>query len=302
MIPTVEAWRNAGALGAYTVLLLLASQPRWARRWLAALFMGGLGLAFYLQALDRRWAVSSFVADAPWVPAVLLALWMANAESGWLRARSWVGVVLATVLLGDRLVAVGLAAAEPDPGRRARLVLAASGASLIGVTSGAAPLVLGWGGAEAVLVGLLMAGVGFAPGGGVERVRPDGKAAAAALLVPLLGAGITWLAILGGAVELVSQGLEQVPLLPFSHGELLVYAAAVLGAVVGDEGFFALIAREVELRALSLRGDTLPMAIRAGLAVGGGLPLLWMTGARLRVGLPLWLLQVAMVAGWLLLR
>ncbi|MFN7145199.1 MAG: hypothetical protein ACK4YP_15605, partial [Myxococcota bacterium] len=176
------------------------------------------------------------------------------------------------------------------------------GASLIGGTSGAAPLVLGWGGPEAVGVGLVCAALGFAPGGGVERAAPDLKAAATALLVPVLGGVVTWLAVVSGALELVAMGLEQVPSLAMARGDLLVYAAAVFGGAVGDEGLFALFAHEVELRALSIRGDALPTAIRAGLAIGGGLPLLLLTRSRLSVGLPLWLAQVGVVTAWLSFR
>ena len=123
-----------------------------------------------------------------------------------------------------------------------------------------------------------------------------------AALVPLLGAGIVWLAILGGALELVATGLEHVPLLAMARGDLLVFGSAVFAGAVGDEGVFALVVREIQLRGLSLRGDTLPMALRAGLAVGGGLPLLLLTRSRLRVGLPLWLLQIGLVTTWLWLR
>jgi hypothetical protein len=299
----IDAWRNAAVLGGITGVLLVLAQIGRARNWLPACFIAGVGVAIYLGALAPSWALSSLLADAPWLGACLLALWAANAESGWLRVRSWPAVVLATALFGDRFVALGLAAAEPDPARRARLVVAASGASLIGLTSGAAPLVLGWGGPEAVGIGVLLAGVGFAGGGGAPEWRaPNLKLAGTAALVPLLGAGIVWLAILGGALELVATGLEQVPLLAMARGDLLVFGSAVFAGAVGDEGVFALVVREIQLRGLSLRGDTLPMALRAGLAVGGGLPLLLLTRSRLRVGLPLWLLQIGLVTTWLWLR
>ncbi|MDP2317308.1 MAG: hypothetical protein Q8P41_30775 [Pseudomonadota bacterium] len=299
----IEAWRNAAVLGGITGLLVMLAQVRRLWSWLPALVIAGLGVALFLDALAPNWALSSLLADAPWGAAIVLAIWAAHADSGWLRVRAWPAAVLATAVFGDRFVAVGLALAEPDPARRARLVIAASGASLVGVTSGAAPLVLGWGGPEFVGMGLLLAGVGFVGGGGpVVRAPPDRRLAARALLVPLLGAVVVWLAMLSGVLELIATGLEQVPLLALPRGDLLVYGASVVGGALGDEGLLALIAREIELRSLSMRGDALPVALRAGLAVGGGLPLLLMSGSRLRVGVPLWLLQVGMVTAWLWLR
>lgn len=299
----VEAWRNAAVLGGLGGLLLILAQVRRAWGWLPAGAIGGVGVALFLGALAPSWALSSLASDAPWPLACALAVWMAHADSAWLRVRAWPMVVLVTALFGDRFVALGLALSEPDPSRRARLVIAASGASLMGVSSGAAPLVLGWGGPESVGMGFLLAAVGFTGGAGpIERVRPDVRAAVRALLVPLLGAIVVWLAILSGALEQVATALEQVPLLSTAHGDLMVYGGAVVGGAVGDEGLLALCAREIELRALSMRGDVLPVAIRAGLAVGGGLPLLLLSGSRLRVGVPLWLLQVALVAVWLGLR
>ncbi|MES2638280.1 MAG: hypothetical protein V4850_02330 [Myxococcota bacterium] len=299
----VEAWRNAAVLGGLTGLLMVLAQLRRLWGWLPAGVIAGVGVAIYLGALAPSWALSSLAADAPWVSAFLLAVWAAHADSAWLRVRAWPLVVLLTAVFGDRFVAMGLAVAEPDPSRRARLVIAASGASLVGVTSGAAPLVLGWGGPEFVGMGLVLALVGFVGGGGaVERAPPTWSAVRRAMVVPMLGAIVVWLAVLSGALELIATGLEQVPLLATAHGDLMVYAGAVVGGAIGDEGLLALAAREIELRALSLRGDTLPVAIRAGLAVGGGLPLLLLSGSRLRVGLPLWLVQIGLVTAWLSLR
>lgn len=303
MTPTiVEAWRNAAVLGGIVAVICLLAQVRAVRPWLPALVIAGLGAAFGLGAAHKDWFLGSLADDAPWGSALLLAAWTAHGDTRWLRARSWPVVVLATALLGDLFVAMGLALCEPDPARRARLVIAASGASLIGWTSGAAPLVLGWGGLECVAVGLALAAVGFVPGGDFGRAAPDVRAGAKALVVPVLGAVVAWLAIAGGTLELLADGLEKIPLLWIPRGDLLVYGGAVLAGAIGDEGLFALLARETELRALSLRGDEVPMALRAGLAVGGGLPLLVLTGCRLRVGVPLWLAQVGGTLAWLSLR
>lgn len=303
MIPTtVEAWRNAALLGGIVAVLAMVGQIRAARAWFPALVLAGVGAAFWLEALAGSWLLSSLRADAPWGSALLLAMWAVHGDSRWLRARSWPAVVLAAALLGDRFVAMGLALCEPDPARRARLVVAASGASLVGWTSGAAPLVLGWGGLECVGVGLVLAALGYSGAGDFGRVAPDTRAAVAAAVVPVFGAVVTWLAIVGGALEVLADGLEGIPLLAMPRGDLLVYGGAVLAGAFGDEGLFALLARETELRALSLRGDAIPTSLRAGLAVGGGLPLLVLTGSRLRVGVPLWLAQVGVVTAWLYLR
>ncbi|MFZ5479596.1 MAG: hypothetical protein ACOZNI_22715, partial [Myxococcota bacterium] len=179
-----ELWVNAAAMGAVGLAGAVVATIRPARLGVVLVALLAVAGAALRGMLDRGWAIDSLIHDAPWAAALGLAAWAAVGGAGWLRARSWPAVVVATALFGDALVAVGLAAGEPDPGRRARLVLAASGASMIGVTSGAAPLLLGWGGVEAVGLGIVLAIVGWARGaGGVERGAPDGRGAAIAAAV-----------------------------------------------------------------------------------------------------------------------
>lgn len=292
-----EIVRNALALGGTAALLAGASQVPRLRAFLPVLALSGVVLALVLGALDRRWALASLGADAPWLGGGLLALWSLHAGSGWLKPRAWGVVVLVAALLGDRFVALGLAAAEPDAGRRARLVLAASGASLVGPVGSAAALGLGWGGLEVAVLGLLAAGVGFARAPGTaERGAPR---PAPADLLPALAAVLgVWLATLGGGLEFAAQGLERLPLLfPRVHGPLTALAGALAG-VLGDEGFLGLGVAGLLDRAGGIHDDLARQRLLAGLALGGGLPLLVLTRSSLRVGLPLWLLQLLLLLGW----
>ena len=125
----IEAWRNAAVLGAIAGALAVLGQFPRLRTFFPAFLLVGVGAGFYLKALDTHWAMSSLAADAPWLAVALLAAWTLHTETAWLRARTWPLVVLLAAIFGDRFVALGLAVAEPDPARRARLVLAASGAS-----------------------------------------------------------------------------------------------------------------------------------------------------------------------------
>jgi hypothetical protein len=291
-----ELYRNALALGGATVVIAVGAQFPRLRPFLPFLALAACGLGFGLEVLDRAWAFASLRSDAPWLVAVVLAAWSVHGGSAWLRARSWWAVVAAAAVFGDLFVAAGLAVVEPDPRRRARLVVAASGASLLGRTSGAGALVLGWGGVEVVALGIACALVGFVRGGVVDRapLRP----AWSAMVPPLVAAVATWLVAAGGSLEVVAVGLEQAPIEFPRVWEALVAGAAALAGVLGDEGTFALIARGMLERALSLRGDQMRQLLLAGLGVGGGLPLLLYTRSSLKVGLPLWLVQVAMLLGW----
>jgi hypothetical protein len=294
-----ELWRNAAAMGVAALGGAVVARVRGVRAGIVLVALLAIAGAAYRGMLDRAWALDSLVHDAPWGPTLILAAWAAMQGAGWLRVRSWPVAVALAVVLGDSLVAIGLAAAEPDPRRRARLVLAASGASLVGFTSGAAPLLLGWGGGEAVLVGLVLALVGYCGGTeGAGVTRPDARGAGLAALVAIGGGLLTWTLMLSGALELVAQGLERAPIVFPRQDELLVAASGLVGGAVGDEGVMALYTREALARALELRTEDTTAILRAGLAVGGGLPMLFATRSSLRVGLPLWLVQVAMVVAW----
>lgn len=300
----VEAWRNAAIFGLVGLVVAAAGNARRGRAFYPLVVLAGVAGAYWLEIVDRAWALRSLTQDAPWIAVAALALWTAQGEAAWLRTRSWLGVVVLTALFGDVLVAAGLAAAEPDPARRARLVVAASGASLIGWTSGASALMLGPGGWEVALLGLALAAIGFAPGGAhrAETARPAPGRVALALVVPLCGGLFAWLMDVSGVTEIVAQGLEQLPnVLPRLH-RLAVVAPSLVGGAIADEGLVALTARQILERGLSLRGDWAADAMRVGLAVGGGLPLLVVTGSRLRTGLPLWAAQAAIVLLWAWLR
>ncbi len=291
-----ELWRNAIVLGSAAVIIAaVAAFPRG--RILVLVLVGvGVAAAFGLDVLDPAWALGSLGRDAPWTGALILAAWSLHAGTRWTQPRAWWSVVLTAALLGDVFVALGLAVCEPDPRRRARLVLAASGASLIGVTGGAAPLLLGWGGIEVAALGALCAAVGFVGGGDGARVRPSFEAGR--VLVPVLGAVATWLVIAGGGLEFAAMGLESLPIVEPRFHRVVVAGAGALAGVVGDEGVMALYAQGTLDRALSLRTDETRQLLLAGLAVGGGLPLLLLTRSSLRVGLPLWAVQVLLLLLW----
>lgn len=299
----IEAWRNGLIFGGAGVAAAALAQARGAWKGLPVVLIGLGALAFGAELVDRAWLAESLLLDAPWAAAAALALWAAQARTGWLRARSWPMVVLLTALFGDALIAVGLAAVEPDATRRARLVIAASGASLLTRTGGASSLLLGWGGWEAVGLGVALAAVGWVGGGrGQEYARPELRVVIAGLLVPLGAAVLAWFVIVGGAADLAARGLESLPLQRPRDYPIVALLGSIGCGTVGDEGVMALLAREVQLRALSIRGDWLAASMRVGLAVGGGLPLLVLTRSRLRVGIPLWLAQAGLAVLWCFLR
>jgi hypothetical protein len=268
--------------------------------------VAGVGVVAGVRELfAAEWVLPSLLRDLPWGPVAALAAWGALGRSGVFASRRWLGVVLLAAVAGDLLVAVGLSFAEPDARRRARLVLAASGASLIGVTSGASALLLGWGGLPTVALGLLLAAAGATRGGEgrlVERTPPRMNASGIAWGVGLaLAAGVlAWLAMVANTTEILAERIEALPLDWPHHARVLTFAAGLLGGTVGDEGAAALLAREVAARSLSVKGTWAMDAVRVGLAIGGGLPLLVMTRSSLRVGVPLWLVQVLLGFGWVM--
>lgn len=300
----VPAVRNAVFIGVAGLVLLLVGRARRAHLWLPIGLVAGAGLAMGLQALHPSFLVESLVHDPPWGPAFLLAAWTALGASGVLRARSWWAVVLGAALLGDLLVATGLCLCEPDERRRARLVLAASGASVVGPASGATAVALGWGGPEVAALGIALALVGFAGGGGrPEASAPtDRRALLAAALVPLWFALSTWFFMLGGVPDFAAMGLENLPLVLPGQAAPWVGAVAAILAGLGAEAGLALLAHDVLLHATQLRGGWAHDALRVGLAVGGGLPLLLATGSKVTTGLPLWVAQVLLALGFLAWR
>lgn len=299
----VPAIRNAVALGAAAALgFFLARMPR-AHLWLPLYLMALVGLAFALRTLDVRFLIESLIYDPPWLTAGLLAVWCGAAGAGWVRVRSWWAVVLAALVVGDMAVAIGLSLCEPDTSRRARLVLAASGASIVGPWSGASAVALGWGGIEIAALGLVLALVGMSAAGSPPAVvAPDRQAGLRAAIVPLWLALYTWVFMLGGVPDFVAMGIENIPvLMPEQQSAWLGGLAALLGAL-GAETALALFAQDVLLHATQVRGLWAVDGFRVGLAVGGGLPLLMATGCRLMVGIPLWTAQVLLSLAFLAWR
>ncbi len=300
----VPAVRNAVAIGVAGFVLLLLGRLTRAHLWLPIGLVAAAGLALGLQALHPAFLLESLVHDPPWSAALLLAAWSALGASGMVRARSWWAVVLVAALLGDVLVAAALSLCEPDDRRRARLVMAASGASLVGPFSGATAVALGWGGLPVAALGLVLALVGFARGG--ERPafnrELDRKALVGPALVPVWFALVTWLFMLGGVPDFAAMGLENLPIVLPGQGAPWVGAVAAILGGLGAEAGVALLAGDILLHATQLRGDWAETAMRVGIAVGGGLPLLLATRSRVTVGLPLWTAQVLLALGFLAWR
>lgn len=291
--------RNVVVVGSVVGFAGVMGQLRFGRFAVPALLLGAAGAAVYLKVLAPEWALSSLLRDAPWLAAAGLATWAFHARLGWVRATSWPAVVVLTALLGDVFTAMVLAHAEADPGRRARLVMAASGASLCGRTSGEAALVLGAGAWPVVALGVVLALVGFVGGGQVRWGGATPKAGIGPAWVALVFAAGVWLLTLVYAGEGLATALEQARLLLPGVDKLAVGAGALLTGMFVQEGGAALFLRSALDRALSLRGDGVREAILVGLSVGGGLPLLLLTRSRLRVGVPLWLVQVVIAAAFL---
>lgn len=296
----IELIRNVMVLTGAIAVVGLAGSVRVLRWWgYLAVVVGAVGVAAFLGVVDRRWAWESLGADVSWGPVLALAAWGMLGRSAYVRPRGWGYVVALAAVAGDLLVATGLALSEPDPSRRARLVLAASAASMVGPVSGAGAVVLGWAGWEVAVVGLVLSLVGVRAGEHAlarGAVDPSGLLFAAAAAV---GGGLAaWLGAASGALEFLAQGLERAPLeFPDQQGALVTGAGVLLG-MLGDEGTWALCFHGALERALSIREGMVPAWMVAGLAVGNGLPMLLATGSSLRVGLPLWLLQVIGVLGW----
>lgn len=268
--------------------------------------VAGVGVVAAVRDLFAAdWVLLSLLRDLPWGAVAALAAWSALGRSGALASRRWLGVVVLSVVAGDLLAAMGLSLVEPDARRRARLVLAASGASLIGVTSGASALLLGWGGLPMVALGLLLAAVGAARGGEgplVERTpgAPLARGSAWGVGLALAAGVLVWLAMVANTTEILAERIEALPLDWPGHARGISFVAGLLGGALGDEGAAALLAREVAARSLSVKGAWAVDAVRAGLAIGGGLPLLVLTRSSLRVGVPLWLVQVLLGVGWVM--
>lgn len=312
-----EVIRN-GIVGGVAALLLLFACHFWRRVYLwLVLVPVALGAFLALDMLQVSW-LPGILADVPWLSALILLVWTVQARAGWVRVSGWPAAVALAAVGGDLLVATGLAVSEPDPARRARLVVAASGASLIGPLGGGATLILGPGGPSLWALGLALALVGLVGGkpglsitGPVEGGPVGGwrTLLGKAWLPPVVAALAAWMAILGGGLEGVADGLEELPWWLPGQERLVVAAGGLLLGMLGDEGGMAMVARAALERAMGLDISTrIPGAdgtwawdaVRVGLSVGGTLPLLFLTKSRMKTGLPLWLLQILLAAAWCL--
>ena len=121
------------------------------------------------------------------------------------------------------------------------------------------------------------------------------------LLTVPLSAVVVWIGITSGVIEFAAQGIEQAPIfLPRITPAILAAGSLLLGGLL-DEGTAAVALHEVLARAYSLHDDSVRDTLLVALSVGSGLPMLIATRARLRFGLPFWLLQVGLVLTWSLL-
>lgn len=297
-------FENAVALGSIASLGLVLARLRTALVGLPLLLVVLIGYAFMLRVLHPDFIVDSLIHDVPWVRAGILGIFCALGATGMVRTTSWFTTVLGAAMIGNVAIAAGLALAEPDDSRRARLVVANTGAALLSPWSGVTPLALGYGGLELAALGLGLAAVGLVRGGSnvPTFARPNLREGARTLSLFVWLAGLAWVSALSGVPDLAASGIESLPPMIPGHATVWIGAfAAVLGAI-GYEPAVAMVAADVLDHASQLRGTWAADAIRVGLSVGAGLPILMLTRCKLRVGLPLWLAQVCLALGYLWMR
>lgn len=299
--PVVE---NAISLGSIASLGLVLARLRSGRVGLPLLLAVLIGYAFMLRVLHPDFIVDSLIHDVPWFRAGLLGIFCALGASGMVRTNSWFATVLGAAMVGNVAIAAGLALVEPNAGRRAKLVVASTGASLLSPWSGVTPLALGYGGLEIAALGLCLAAVGLVWGGSTlpTFAKPNVREGAWTLSLFVWLAGLAWVFALAGVPDFAASGLESLP--PMFPGRATVWlgAVAVILGAIGYEPAVAMVAADVLDHASQLRGAWAADAIRVGLSVGAGLPMLIVTRCQLRVGLPLWLAQVVLALGFLWIR
>lgn len=292
--------------------VLLTGALARVRPWWGAL-VGGLltlGTPAIRDVLDLRWPTDMLLHDIPWAGIGLVTLlgaapwlgtWLApRLVVPWTRVPTWPLVVVTAALVGDLLVAAALTLLEGDPQRRARLVLAASGASLAGFAGGA-PLLVGHGHATGVLLAAALLVPTIVLGRGADGPAPEPyrtatgpHALAVAAAAVLVGASVN----VAGTTELFATVMENLDFVHATTWRWHVVGAGLVGGAFGDEGLYALVAREAFARALSLHGTDMVDTLRASLVVAGGLPLLYLTRSSWKVGLPVWLAQLGILAAW----
>lgn len=318
-----EAIRVAIELGLVCLVLVFTAQfPRLRVVW-PLLVVLALGEALRLGVIDRRWALSSLLRDAPWRFGALILLsqllglaWLrfAPARFGWLAAawlspsvaghpglQGWWGARLPEGAARAVRVGTALAVAQLLPwffpaglvmGRIGRLELRGLGLGLV-VVMGVVWMLGARGRA---------AGTGAGSGAGTDAAPAPGPRWAAlgvqALLHALLAVLLGWLFILSGAPDLVGTGIEGVeswlPGIPWAG---LAFCGAAAG-LAGDRLLVAMTAGLVFERALSVHGNLPPEALMAGITAGGLVPLAWALRTERLPALGLGALQVALVVTW----
>jgi hypothetical protein len=290
------------AVGGLAVVGLALANVRHAWLWLGLWVGVTAGFAFHFETVP--WAVlgESFLWDIPWLAVVGVAAWMLVGASGMVRPSSFLGTVGTAALLGSMTAWVGAALAEPDEGRRARLVVAGTGAALITPWASPASWTIGVSGFEVALLGLGLALLGFTSGGKVVRVAPSWPEVARAALLLVWLVLLVWLLRQAGLPDFIATGLEGLEVrLPGRATLWLGTVASIVGSLFHPAGA-ALLAGVVFEHASQLRGVWAQEALRIGLTVGAGLPALLLTRAKFTVGFPLWMLQVFAAVGYLVWR
>jgi hypothetical protein len=284
-------------------MVLLHARTLWPAT-LAVAVAGGLVVRS--EAPDPAWIGDALLHDLPWGPLAVLAVWWVVARLGVVRVRGAGSAALVGGLLGDEAAARGLSTAPGDARDRARAVLAASGASLVGPFGGGAVLGLGHGGLPAAGLGLAMAAVAAGPGVLRDRPRferPDGATVRSALWQGLARTALVAAAcgcfVIGGGAAACADILTRLELLEPGRHAWQVGAAGVVAGIVGQEAGVAMLAARAFERASDATHPGHLAVFRAALAVGSGLPALLVTRSALRIGLPAWCAQVALFFAWI---
>ena len=282
---------------------LLQLRPLWPA---AIASMVAVGLVVRSEALDPAWIGDVVRHDVPWGTVFLLAAWWTVARLGVVQVRGVGSAALVGATLGDEAVAHGLPTQPADARDRARAVMAASGASLVGPLGGGAVLGLGHGGLASVGLGLAMAALAAAPGALRDRptfVRPDVATTRAAVWNGVARAGLVAVVcgcfVVGGGASVAADILTRLELLEPGRHPWHVALAGLGAGVVGQEAAVAVLAARAFERASDATQPGHLAIFRAALAVGGGLPVLLATRSALRIGLPAWFAQVAVLFAWI---
>lgn len=300
LYPAVLTVYVMGGLGAVGLLL---ANVRGAWAWLSAWVLLMAGFAWWNKALAWPSLAESLVYDVPWATVALVAMWTAVGASGVFRPARFLAVALGAACFGSLAACLGLVVAEPDAGRRARLVVAASGAALLTPWGSPASLALGGASSELTALGVVLALVGFTRGGAATRWSPPDWVAVRNMSLLLVWVVLlVWLMRHGGVPDFLATGLEGLSArLPGRSTLWLGTVASIVGSLVHPAGA-ALVGGLVVDHATQVRGTWALDALKVGLTVGAGLPALLLTRSRLSVGLPLWVLQVLIAVAFLAAR